>query len=460
MKFNTVCLTVFLFFLSVRSFSQNLVVLSDTVRFIRLEKYASFAATDSEYILPDHAEVIPFEQVADDQIFLDGKSKNYWVRISMHNTGLRRKYLLEAGNPTINKISLYETDGKQVKTIVTGDSYPFYSRGINYRTFVFEIDIPTGEKKDFYFFIDTEGDKAGLPLSLNVPVNFTGKISEEQFIFGVFFGLLFLMVILHLFFLFNLKDFTHLYYLMYVMGFAIILLSLDGLLFQFFLPENPWLADRMLVVSVYFTICSLILFVKKYLETRKLSKLINHLLTGAFLISTLFFILCFTTRDIFNFCLYAVTYFAPLVNLLAIITAVISLRGANQRLAKYFLLAFLLLIIGVIMVTLKSNGILTSIPFRDQGLKLGVVAQIITLSFALTVRFKMQQEATQALALQHLQKLNELKDEQNVKLERMVNERTQEINKQKEIIEKKNTKITDSIRLPAGYRIQFCRKHL
>ncbi|HYG39618.1 MAG TPA: 7TM diverse intracellular signaling domain-containing protein [Cytophagales bacterium] len=381
------------------------------------------------------------------ELFFDySGEKIYWIKFKVKNNSLNiSRYLLEISNPTVNKIHFFSPlPGGAYKEFRTGDSYSFNSREIESRIFLFDLNIAFDEEKIFYLYVNTEGDKVTFPISIWDPKDHAEKSFHEQYIFGVFFGILLLIILLHFFLYFNLKDIAHIYYLLYVTGLSVILLTLDGLFFQYFIPDLPWLAERLMVLSVYFTMVFLIIFTQIYLDTRNSSIRFHKFLSVLKYINLAGLLGTLGPASVFFVCLHASTIIAPLINLVVITSAIVAFKN-NRKLAVYFIAAFALLIFGVVIVTLKSNGLLSGFPLKDYGFKMGVVAEIVTLSFALTVRFKMMQEETQALALDRLQKLNELKDQQNVKLEQMVAERTLEINAQKEIIEKKNIKITHSI---------------
>jgi serine phosphatase RsbU (regulator of sigma subunit) len=97
----------------------------------------------------------------------------------------------------------------------------------------------------------------------------------------------------------------------------------------------------------------------------------------------------------------------------------------EPTLSKYLIVAFSFLIGGIMLEVTKNTGVVYN---SDYALKLGHASEAIILAFALAVRFKLNDEYTQNLALERLLNLNQLKDQYNAELEKTVSVRTAELN--------------------------------
>jgi serine phosphatase RsbU (regulator of sigma subunit) len=109
--------------------------------------------------------------------------------------------------------------------------------------------------------------------------------------------------------------------------------------------------------------------------------------------------------------------------------------------ARIFFTAFVVLVLSVFAFILNNFGILPSNIITGYGLQFGSAIEVIMLSLAIVQRIKQFRDDS----IQKLKEINILKQKDNEILEIKVKERMATILEQKEIIEKNNLKITDSI---------------
>ncbi len=116
--------------------------------------------------------------------------------------------------------------------------------------------------------------------------------------------------------------------------------------------------------------------------------------------------------------------------------------------AKYFLVAFSLLILGILAALFKNFGILPRVFLTEYSIQMGSAIELIMLSLALAENVKLlkaEKEEAQALLFDELKEKSRLQELANIELEQKVHERTAEIQLQKEVIEEKSKDITASI---------------
>jgi serine phosphatase RsbU (regulator of sigma subunit) len=150
--------------------------------------------------------------------------------------------------------------------------------------------------------------------------------------------------------------------------------------------------------------------------------------------------------------LFAISY--PLLNGLSFITILYILYGlylkykSNNKPNVAVLMAFLGLVIGSILFILSNVNIINNEFLAANALKLGSAAEVLFLSIALAARYRQTQiekiEAQEA-AFKRLEEINTLKNEQNQKLEQQVEERTEEISRQNDVLSSQNREIINSI---------------
>jgi signal transduction histidine kinase len=155
------------------------------------------------------------------------------------------------------------------------------------------------------------------------------------------------------------------------------------------------------------------------------------------------FVLSFLPNPFYSIGLMGLNFIAVPINVLILISAIICYRmGMNT--AKYFLVAFSLLILGILAALFKNFGILPRVFLTEYSIQMGSAIELIMLSLALAENVKLlksEKEEAQNLLLEELKEKSKMQALANAALEQKVLERTAEIQLQKEVIEEKNKDI-------------------
>lgn len=296
-------------------------------------------------------------------------------------------------------------------------------------------------------------------ITLSLTKTYTNESTNAGiFILSLLSGLLFSFGIIHLLlFLFYKKEKTNLYYSLHVLAYALILFVL---VIQIIIPFTPVVlfSEKYLPIlfSPFFIFLSAFFYSIYYQKFPLVFK-------GIIFLN----IVCTITILISN----NVSFLIPLVVLYILITVVESVRvvilavlkkvsGAKILGIGLLLFSSLLILIifalniGNFSFKVNNNFILAIIVILL--LFLSVLSIPLSMSVYLAYNFSLTNKNLQKqllqvekLSLENLQQEQEKKkilEEQNVTLEKQVAERTEEIIKQKEIVEAKQKEILDSIR--------------
>ena len=216
---------------------------------------------------------------------------------------------------------------------------------------------------------------------------------------------------------------------------------------EFLWPNNIWFANHAIPLSGSFTIMALILFVVSLLKTKIHTPIIHKILMVLLFVDVALFVLSFLPNPFYSIGLMGLNFIAVPINVLILISAIICYRmGMNT--AKYFLVAFSLLILGILAALFKNFGILPRVFLTEYSIQMGSAIELIMLSLALAENVKLlksEKEEAQNLLLEELKEKSKMQALANAALEQKVLERTAEIQLQKEVIEEKNKDITASI---------------
>ncbi len=361
-----------------------------------------------------------------------------WIRFTVDQRYIsgNNTLALEVAYPTLDSVDLYyslNTDKVEQNWInsATGENYIYANREIDHRNFIFHLAAINNIKITYYLRVRSESS-IQIPMSLLTLSSLTGKISMENYLFGVYFGIIFIMMFYNLFIFFSIKDRSYLYYVLFIGCTGLFHMCTYGLAHEFLWPGNSWWVNHSILFFASSISLFISLFTRSFLDTRNNARFFDKL----FLLFTL---LALVGIGLSLFGPYQLTAkfsaFLILLTLLsAFITGILCLKK-GFRPARYFMLAWLGIIMGGVVYALKQFGVLPNIFVTEYGVLFGSTILVVLLSFALADR------------INNLKKEKEEIREKTLELlEFKVEERTAEVVLQKQIIETKNKDITDSIK--------------
>ncbi len=390
-----------------------------------------------------------FSKINEDIINLNFTSSYYWVAFKIKNEKtFSGEFFIETAMPITNKVDLYIPSYNNVLDLKrAGDEIPFSKRLMPHRKNIFKVSILPGEEKLFFLHLKSDGEVLKLPIVLWESDAFIKKDYKDQYILGIYYGILFFVSIFFLFFYFALENKSFLYYLSYIFFLIILQLSLDGLAFQYLWPNNTWLASHAVALSACGSVFFINRYAMSYLNTKTFLPSYHKIFQGFLIFCILIFVLCFSAGKT-----YSITY--PLVNLIGLVStlfifvSIIKIRLKGENVNVFFTLAFVSLIMGSVIFILTNFNLVEHNFLTEHALKFGSALEVIFLSLSMAMRYRQIQNEkfqAQALALDKLAQINELKSEINIKLEQQVKERVLSYEIQSRELIQKNKDITDSI---------------
>jgi len=339
----------------------------------------------------------------------------YWLRLSLTSAMKEPKqWFLEVAFPHQDYLDFYLIDKGGIKRVVkTGDRRPFQSRSYPYRNFLFNIDLQPNQTRWIYLRVQSEdGLHEALPLILWDRDTFAFESGIQQFWLGIFFGILIVMALYNLFIYYSVRDRSYLYYVLYIAAFVFWGVAFNGFSFQFFWPNSPEWANYVLTVSGSFLGMQITIFSRSFLKTAQHTPKMD--LALKLFISSLVFVFVFSFFGKYSTSNLLLTLIA-IPDCLLLIAAGIVCWQKGYRPARYFLIAWSALLIGIIFFALKVGGILPTSFLTEHGLQIGSILEVILLSLGLADRINQerkekivaQQEGLEAqrLDLEHQQEL-------------------------------------------------------
>lgn len=391
-----------------------------------------------------------FQRINSNNMNTGFTNKSYWVKFRINYVAEESEnYYLEVARPITNEVKLYHPDkhgNYQLKE--SGDGIKFNKRDVPHRKSVFLVTLYPNVINTFYIKLSSDGEVINLPIKLWKQEALRDSDYKDQFFQGIYYGVLFFVFIIYFFFYLALKEKSFIFYVLYVLCIALLQFSLDGLSFNFLFPNNIWWANKILLISACGSLIFVTLYARRFLSIPERLPKYDKLILSFTAIGLLSFLLTVISETTYQIT-FPIINAGSLIATIAIFVSMIVLKKKNYPVCPYFFTAFTLLIIGAILFIANNLSLIPNSFFTENGLKLGSGFEVIFLSLSMANKFReiqQEKEKAQQLAFEKLQEINQITQTVNIELEKQVKQRTEEINKQKLLIEEKNKDITDSIR--------------
>ncbi|MCH8317026.1 MAG: hypothetical protein IIA88_00785 [Bacteroidetes bacterium] len=271
----------------------------------------------------------------------------YWIKFKVKNvTDIKIDLFLEIDYHTIDKIDLYILQKNNTFIVKkSGDQIPFHQREIHHRKPLFRLTLNAHQQQTYYLRTENNGGTLNLPISFWIPEAHTQKDYKEQYILGIYYGVLAIVLLINLFLFITLRDRTYLYYVLYIFWMVIGQLSLDGFAFQYFWPDFSWLSNHIIPFSACLSYCFFIKFAQSFLHTKYYQPRIDKVISAVLVLAIFTLFISLFNNPFYAFSTLLVDFLIFVIGIVILIAAILSLK-TNFRVNVYFLSGFLILLIG------------------------------------------------------------------------------------------------------------------
>lgn len=401
-------------------------------------RHGAVSLTTSTSYFEDEGATLKYSDIAlmtNQFIPLKGKRVNFgftrstfWFRTVVTNTlPDTADWLLEVDYPLLDDIVIYEKKPNGELTIHhSGDKLPFKSREIANRNFLFHLSLEVNTPVELITRVSSSS-------SMQVPINIWSNHSfiysdhTEYLVLGLYFGTLIALFAYNLMLIFWIRDGVYVYYAGYLAFCGAFQLSLSGLSTQYLWPESLWLAERGIVISL----CLAVIFACKFSHSLLQINKVSSALDKAYHFIVVFFVAVLPLSFFADYqaIIQLLTVTIMLSSLFFLFSAYKSLQSGIST-AKYYLMALCVFLVGCIINTLKSQGLIADQSISEYAIMSGSTIEAILLSFALSHRFKVLKDEN-----------NRMQTEAKEILERSVTERTKELESTLDELSVANTRL-------------------
>jgi len=427
---------IFIAFVFIAHFSKagDVITLNPKVPFVKMEGrmidlYEDKSATKSFQQISRASSSYLFHTNTFQEPLFYNTSSVYWVRFRLSYDSVSqqatRRCLLELSGLNFKDVECYKTvDGIHYAVSKSGLDIEFNKRSINHRNTVFMIDVAEGKPHYMYLRCTVTRPVKGV-FSLWAYPNLLSFSNLQYFLLALFYGIAIAMILYNLFLYLTIGDSAYAFYVGYIFFMILYSLGLDGIGFQYVWPTLPIVNDYVIHASIYGLLIFALLYTHSFLKPAFKDMPLDWVFISVIVFRTAIFVLGLTLFP----SLLNIPFFDMLTMLYIYGVSVYAyIRG--YRPARFFILAFTMLFIGFAITSLANIGLFRGVSYLQFAINIGVMFEMILLSFSLADRIKVlmeDREFAREQLINQLQDKEELKDRLNRMLEEKVLERTKEL---------------------------------
>lgn len=357
-----------------------------------------------------------------------------WIKLSLTPQQQQLDWL-EIGFPQLDSVNVYIQDGHSWKEYISGDLQPFHSKLVKYPDFAFPLQpSPT------IYIRSVTSTAMQIPINLHTSHTLIEKQNQQKFLLGILFGIFLGLFVYNFILFFFLKDYNYLRYITFLFFYALSQANLTGVAYQYLWPNYPGFNFYALALSSILVTASRLNFIYFFIQTPRYAPLASKLMIFFGGVTIAIFAVARTIFSTLNPGFITIALVSVIgMNICILICGIQSYKKGYQP-AKYFLIAWSMVPLGVLLFILNRLGIFSITFISDYGFILSGAFEAILLAIALAKRIDLlnqevesshahllqsnlylQQEIAQRITVEQ-----ELQDHKN-HLTDLVQERTQEL---------------------------------
>ena len=334
-----------------------------------------------------------------------GYTRKYcWVKFNILNSESNRQaYYLTTRFSFVDHLDAFYQQHGEKKHIPLGDQYALPRRDYASSRQIGKIELESGEALTIYIKAYTNATLV-VPISIYAEKPFIEHISATEWLDGIFYGILFGLLILSLLLYWYFRDPTYASYFFHVVFMMVLLLNMDGKTIYLF-KNSPQIIDYFHMAFTSLTMITAVIFARFYLNLAQYKNLNFFSHVNIAIGMTYIFLLPFLPTQISNM---ATSLVSILVAAFLLVAGIIQLkRGLSE--AIYYCVGWSILLFGVIMMSSSILGNRLALDEMLTVIKFSFIIQQIILCFGLSKKIKTLQkkeEKSREISLRHQMELD------------------------------------------------------
>lgn len=332
----------------------------------------------------------------DDWQSLEGETPNFgyiqnvaWFRFAVPTPDGALDQVLEISYPQLDSVRIFlMRDGQPVDQLITGDWLPMSSRQLQHPHFLFHYTVEPGHDYRFLVRVQTNG-ALQVPMTIWERDAFFNHISVVDQAHSIYYGILITVIFFNLFVFVAMREATYLYYALSTLGYLFLLSCLRGATYPALWPDNPWLQNQSMMMSVPIAVMFSLIFARAFLSLHNQSPRLDRIVRFT-IIANLLAILASFLFEYNTSMRLSVALAIPSCLLLTAIGPLEWIRGNRQ--AALYTVAWGALTIGCAMAAANKYGWIPTNFVTEFGMEVGSALEAILLTIGLATRLYQERE--------------------------------------------------------------------
>lgn len=368
----------------------------------------------------------------------------FWVRFTVFNSGQDNSQFLSIPNPEIEEVDTYiqRSDG----------SYKHFTGGQSRRLDKWtrrDIDhtinyiLPSTQISTIYIRLHSH-KQIQIPIYLGSSNATLTKLSFRDGFAGAYVGLMLVMLLYNLFIFIFSRDRDYIIYVIYVFFVGITQANFLGIAKLYIWGNQIFWSTKASIILTIVTAVIANIFMQRFIHAKKHAP---KLIKFSWLIYLSFAIglgINLFSNPLVGYDILQIS--AGVMAMYQLTVAFVSYLK-KARTARYFLLAWSVFLVGIILYVLKDLGVIPYNELTQNMMTIGSAVEVVLLSFGLADKInvlRQEKELSQAKAIA-MAKENELfVVNQNVELERKVTERTHALQETNDHLKRTQTQLVSA----------------
>lgn len=418
-----------LFFISFLLLSNSLFA-ENRIAFGREIHYTSATLKDASGNLKidnvvNHKGFIPNES----QVLNFGIDKStYWIKIKVTTQEKLEDVVLFLDQARLDSVDFFIASNNGA--IVRHETSINFQKKFNLSKNLLVYNIPSKfDTKNNYIYIKVKSKELFVvPIHIYNEGSIITTFLIRDMTFGFYTGIMMVMFLYNLFVFFSVKDKSYIYYVIYICLVWLSQISIQGYSVKYFWEHKSWMDENSVVLFSLLAVIFTTIFTQTFLNTKVYTHKVHKYINIYIVLAVLDIVLLLLGHRQIAFIFMQFLTFVGAIIALSLAYYVYFKKHFNP--AGYYLFAWSILLVGAILFIMKDYGILPYNNLTIYILQIASSIEVMLLSFALADKinfFKRENENAQAQALNASLENQKLIREQNVVLEKKVNERTEEL---------------------------------
>ena len=414
---------IFLFNISLPLYAMPHILLHDTTSSYTNFSVEVFEDTQNKDPTIQEIRTSTFTKYISNAFSLGYKEHAVWFRFNVENKTQSSLNMILELSEMFHNIDLYTVSNNIIRHEKNGLQVPIHQRTIEEVNPSFFLHFIQGETKEIYIKLISNYGFFGA-FYLKTPNQFRKDTQIQNNLYIFYFGAIIVIALYNLFIYLYLKEKIYIFYVLYVLSFALWASLYRGILYYYINIDTY----NLLQITIPTFFIMLILFSQSALKTKNHFPFIHTLLNIFILLMCISFIwMLISLHYGFYFMNIVVIPILPILLFLAV-----RASSKGYFIAKIYLLALLIYFVGMCMVTLLALGLFPySLHVRNAPV-FGSFFEVILFSLLLAYRINLLRQDK----LHSQEKLLTQEHTEKSRLFHMVADKTMALKKAKERLEK------------------------